>query len=206
MRELWMVVGSTIWVVLIAVAVVWFILANFKRWDRPATWHAYVQNVVLTLTAAGALILVPFSLWNDYIAWITYQASLRPSVLFSVGRETEKNPDGPHVTRVGYRNVSTNECQDLRIRVVADSEGKQADLSERFRQGILFPAQDHRSRTFDTYAVLAEKGIDLAKAEAAGQEVHLTLGYTCKHFSDRVGSPEHQIYRWEPADKDWLHF
>lgn len=207
MSETWMIVGSTIWAVLIAVAVVWFIVAIAERRDRPANFHAFVQNIVLTLTAAGALILIPFSLWNDYLGWITYQATMKPSILFRTATEREHGGAAdPHRTHVSYRNVSNNDCNDFHIRAIADDGAAQADISDTFRQGFLFPSQDERDKSFLTYQTIGAKGLDLARAEQAGSEVHLTLGYSCLHFGKKLEVPDHQIYRWDTGAREWVVF
>lgn len=207
MSETWLIMGSTIWAVLIAIAAVWLILAITQRRDRPANFHAFVQNIVLTLTAAGALILIPFSLWNDYIGWTTYQATMKPSILFRAATEREHGGAAdPHLTHVSYRNVSNNDCTDFRIRAVADDGATQADISDTFRQGVLFPSQDERAKVFLTYPTIAAKGLDLTKAEQAGSEVHLTLGYSCLHFGKKMEVPDHQIYRWDAGNREWVVF
>jgi hypothetical protein len=164
-----------------------------------------IQSIIGVVATGGALISAAFVI-PAYIQNLrTFYEAHRPQLLVQVENRHKTVPEHPSPipeTIIHYRNISSNQFNDLTLRIYVKTIDEEINISDLFSPNMTMPGQDQRQKHFEPVPYLNERGFYL-NTEIAGSppsELHIEYQY---HYAGRFQRIRAQIYVWNVKEQIW---
>ena len=189
--------------VTIAVAAGWYVATSEVLCLKgPILVNAEIA-IVASLGAAISATLVIYSYLRTNEAFVE---SRRPQLLLQVHNLHANVQDQPNqtipMTRVFYRNITTNMFKDLTINVSVTTQNRTVSLNDLFTSNMMMVGTDERQRNFNTFQELGNRGLEIPNIAQQGNDVILDIGYSYT-FNKEFDDIQVNSYRWDPASMEW---
>lgn len=177
------------------------------RSDALSLTDSELLNAHIAIAASlGAFVSATFVVFSYLQTNRAYVESQRPHLLVQIEnlKANEDNSSARLVpmTRIHYRNITTNRFTDLSL-VVYIVKGKSTfNLSDLFREKMTMIGLDSRQRTFNTFTELRGRGLELQEVTSSGSVVQLIIDYEYT-FNGKRDYVSAQMYRWDAARQEW---
>ncbi|HEY9200530.1 MAG TPA: hypothetical protein VIQ81_02945 [Gammaproteobacteria bacterium] len=194
---------SLILLLVIGVTALW--LPNSKTVNLTA--YELVQAEIALLATLGALVSATFVVYSYLQTNMAFLESKRPQLLVQVeSQNLQKSQEDPEIiplSLIHYRNVTHNQFNDLNINITVESANRTVDISDLFKNNMVMIGHDSRIRRFKPIELLCERGMDINRLTAAGNEVLMKIQYEYS-FLNNNEVVSCQEYKWDPTISQWI--